>query len=106
MSPYTDGYIFGLSITVSPKSSSPLTLTRARNHARTHTHSPFARLALAFAVVVSEEVVSIMAEDLLASLEVAQDPDAGGVPAGRDELAVGATIVVDVRPGTQPQLIE
>ena len=47
-----------------------------------------------------------MAEDLLAGLEVAQDPDAGGVSAGRDELAVGATIVVDVRPGTQPQLIE
>ena len=45
-----------------------------------------------------------MTEDLLAGLHVPQDPDAGRVSARRNELAIGPTVVVDVRTRAQPQL--
>jgi len=41
-----------------------------------------------------------MAEDLLAGLHIPKDANASRVSARRDEFAVGATIVVDVRSGT------
>ena len=50
---------------------------------------PFARLALAVAVIVPEEVLAVHAGDLLAGNDVAQHLHAGAVAAGGDELAVG-----------------
>ncbi len=55
--------------------------------------APLARLALAEAVAVAEKVLAVEARDLLAGLDVAQQPHARRVPARRHKLQPQATLV-------------
>ena len=55
-----------------------------------------AGLALAVAVVVAKEVLSVHAGDLLAGDDVSQHLDTGPVPPRGHELASGSAVVVDV----------
>ena len=53
-------------------------------------------LTLTVAVVVTKEVLSVHASDLLAGDDVSQDLDTGSVPPRGHELARGSAVVVDV----------
>lgn len=63
-----------------------------------------AGLALAIAIFVAEKVLAVETGDFLADFNVAQHFDAGGVASGRDKFTVGATIVIDVGGGAEPEL--
>ena len=87
-----------------PQSVAVLFLRRVRLSREGSGLPPLTGFTLTVAVVVSEEILSIHAGDLLPGHNVPQHLDAGPVPPRGDKFAVRSTVMVDVGGSAKPDL--